>query len=196
MPSRHRALRSPLTLAVLSLLAEQPRHPYEMQALIRERRITDVVKLRGGSLYDAIKRLEAAGLVRPTATDRAGARPERTVYAITDDGTDELTSLLEEFLGVPVNEYPRFAAALAHVVVLPAKDAVARLRGRVDQLAIEVSAVDAGLRAARKSGVGRAVLLEAEYAQAMRRAEASWVRRTADDIESGAVPWIDITDLT
>lgn len=152
--------------------------------------------MRGGSLCDAIKRLETAGLIRPTATDRAGARPERTVYTITDDGTDELTALLEEFLGVPINEYPRFAAALAHIFVLPAKDAVARLRGRVDQLAIEISAVDAGLRAARKSGVSRAVLLEAEYAQAIRRAEATWARRTADDIESGAVAWIDIADLT
>lgn len=86
-------------MAVLAPLRERPRHPSEMQSLLRERQIGAVVKLRGGSLYDAIDRCLKVGPVEPVDRHRAGARPERTVYALTDAGADTLTALIREYVG-------------------------------------------------------------------------------------------------
>jgi DNA-binding PadR family transcriptional regulator len=91
-----RELKTPLALAILNLLYERPMHPYEMQQLMRERGHDQVIKLKGGSLYSTIERLTAAGLITPVETTREGRRPERTVYAITETGQDELTMWLHE----------------------------------------------------------------------------------------------------
>lgn len=180
-----RALDTPLTVAVLSLLAERSRHPYDMTATLRERRVDDVVRMRGGSLYDAIARLEKAGLVAPTETGQQGARPERTVYSITPDGERKLRELVEEFLKEPGNEFPRFPAALAHILVLPPPTAAQSLRARAAILAAQTESE----LAAGRSPLPRAVTLESEYAQCMRECEIRWLYGVAHDIESGTLPW-------
>ncbi len=37
--------------------------------------------------------------------------------------------------------------------------------------------------------IGRLVLVEVEYARAMRQAEAAWVKSLMDDLRSGALHW-------
>lgn len=183
-----RGLRSPLTLAVLTLLAERPRHPYEMKVAIREREVGRVVKLRGGSLYDAVQRLERAGMIGRVGTARSGARPERTVYAITPSGRECLTGLLEEFVAEPVNEYPRFVAALAHLAALSPERAAELLIVRADRLERESTDVAEAL-AGRGRDLPRVVLLEVEYVQRLRRVEIDWLRDVSADIGNGALPW-------
>ncbi|WP_459546243.1 PadR family transcriptional regulator [Nocardia sp. X0981] len=179
-----RALETPLTLAVLTLLAERPRHPYDMKVAIRDRHVDSVVKMRGGSLYDAIGRLERAELVSRVGTKRAGARPERTVYRITDSGRRTLDLLLERFLAEPVNEYPRFVAALAHLPALTPAVAARLLRRRADRLRADADEADRA-SAATAPHLPRAVLLEAEYLRHLRGAEIDWLDHAADDIERG-----------
>jgi DNA-binding PadR family transcriptional regulator len=78
-----------------------------------------VIKLKGGSLYSTIDRLLEDGLIRPVETSREGRRPERTVYAVTELGQDDLMAWLRELLARPVHEYPGFGAVLAFVAALP-----------------------------------------------------------------------------
>ncbi|UJW34628.1 PadR family transcriptional regulator [Saccharothrix sp. AJ9571] len=177
-----RARRTPLNLAVLSLLNEQPRHPYELQSLIKERHIADVVRMRGGSLYDAIARLVALGFIEVSGTAREGARPERTVYAITGAGREELVESLREYVGERAEEYPVFAAGLAHIGQLSLAEAEELLRRREQELAGLTEHWENGLRDALATGLPRAVLLEVEYAQAMRRAELAWLREILADL--------------
>ncbi|WP_063057749.1 PadR family transcriptional regulator [Nocardia sienata] len=183
-----RAVETPLTLAVLTLLAERPRHPYEMKTTLRERQVAEVVKLRGGSLYDAIGRLEKAGVVCRTGTARAGARPERTVYRITESGRELLDALLERFLAEPVNEYPRFVAALAHLPALAPPVAARLLRRRAARL--REQAADTSRTAEQSADLPRAVLLESDYLGHLREAEINWLERTASEIDRG-MPWPD-----
>src|SRR5262245_16656991 len=103
-------LKTPLALAILNLLYERPMHPYEMQQHMRERGHDFVIKLKGGSLYSTIERLIEGGLIHPVETSREGRRPERTVYALTEVGQDELTVWLRELLARPIHEYPWFGA--------------------------------------------------------------------------------------
>lgn len=183
-----RTVRTPLALAVLSLLRERPRHPYEIQALVRERHVDQVVKMRGGSLYDAVRRLAEAGLVSSVTSERAGARPERTVYAITDEGAAVADALVRDYLRVPAQDFPVFVTGLAHILDLDPATAAALLRERRTAIAAEYDRVAAQLDA-DTAGLPRVVTLEADYAQALRLAEAAWLDRVAAEIEAGDLPW-------
>src|SRR5438094_7394363 len=118
--------RTPLALAVMNLLMEHPMHPYAMKSTMTERGHDQVVRIAGGSIYDTVKRLEEGGFITAQETSREGRRPEKTTYAITDHGREEILGWLREMLAQPVNDYPQFAAALAFLAALD-KDELARL---------------------------------------------------------------------
>jgi DNA-binding PadR family transcriptional regulator len=184
-----RALRTPLTMAILAMLRERPRHPYEMQATLREREVGMVVKLRGGSLYDAIRRMEGAELIEAVQTGRSGARPEHTVYRPTAAGLELLDSLLREYVGTVVPEFPVFPAGLAHILHFTPAEAADLLRQRRDTLRAEYDDI-----AARLAGIGelpRVVVLEVAYAQRMRESEIAWLTEVVNDTESGELAWLE-----
>ena len=52
--------------------------------------------VRPGSLYGALHRLAAEGLIEPVRTEQSGNLPARTVYAITAEGQRELRTLRAE----------------------------------------------------------------------------------------------------
>ena len=97
---------NPLALSALALLAEAPMHPYEMFQLAVQRRDQRLVKIRPGTLYHAVSRLEKDGLIRVRGVDRGGNRPERTTYEITDLGRSALSSDIAVLLAEPAQEYP------------------------------------------------------------------------------------------
>src|ERR1700716_1801278 len=127
-------LANPLALAVLALLFERPMHPYEMAVTLKDRHKEESIKLRYGSLYTVIDLLLARGFIAAKATSREGKRPERTVYALTAAGLDELRDWLRELLRDPAKEYPPFEAGLCLLPVLPPDEAVSLLRQRALQL--------------------------------------------------------------
>src|SRR5256885_575597 len=92
---------TPLALAVLEILHERPRHPYDIQQTIQDRRTDLFIKVRAGSLYHAVERLAERHLIEPVETSRAGRRPERTVYSITEAGRDEFALTVRSLLGRP-----------------------------------------------------------------------------------------------
>src|SRR5215469_12029809 len=55
-------------------------------------------EVKPGSLYSALHRLRAEGLIEPVRTEQQGNLPARTVYAITGEGRGELRALREEAL--------------------------------------------------------------------------------------------------
>jgi DNA-binding PadR family transcriptional regulator len=178
-----------LALVVLELLHEQPMHPYEIQQTIRDRYIDHVVKVRAGSLYHTVERLHRAELIEPIETARAGRRPERTVYAITETGRDEFHAGLRELVREPRQEYPAFAAALEMLHSVEGGEAVEMLARRCVRLEVEIAGYAEVLAGVAKRGISRVGLIEVEYAQAMRQAELAWIRGLIDDIQSGTLPW-------
>lgn len=180
---------NPLALAVLALLHERPMHPYEMQQVISDRRIHQFVKVRAGSLYHTVERLhQRLGLIRPVETARAGRRPERTVYAVTDDGRQECRNGVRHLLRHPVDEYPAFGAAVEMLRMLPPDEALTLLARRIVDLEACLAGLDqalASLRDCRK----RIDIIEAEYARAMRAAELEWIKNLVTDLRSGVLTW-------
>ena len=91
---------TPLAVSTLALLAEREMHPYEMYQLMIRRREDRVIKVSAGSLYRAVERLASDRLIAANGIERAGHRPERTVYAITDAGRAELAARESELDGI------------------------------------------------------------------------------------------------
>ena len=167
-------------------------HPYEMKTMIRERGHDFVVRLKGGSVYDTVERLLGDGLIETVETSKEGKRPERTVYAITDAGRDELKAWMADLLSKPVNEYPQFTSALAFIVLMAdVEEVISLLKLRATALEAEIAGGDSMLRSMTEDEIPRIFGIELEYTQAMRRAALEWVRRFIDELRRGDL-WPDI----
>jgi DNA-binding PadR family transcriptional regulator len=190
MKTKRELPRTPLALAVMNLLMERPMHPYEMKLKMKERGHDQVIRLKGGSIYDTVERLEEGGFITSQAPSREGRRPERTVYEITDTGRDEITAWLREMLAQPVNDYPQFAAALAFFAALDKEEVIRLLQVRSAMLESQI----AGTQKAWENWtttmrIPRLFLVEAEYGIAMNQAELEWVRSLIAEIRNGTL-WI------
>src|SRR4051812_44193085 len=176
---------TPLALAVLRLLDEEPMHPYEMRQRIRDYGIDHVIKAAPGSLYHTVERLAGQGLIEPVETTREGRRPERTVYAITEQGRDEAYSRLREFLRHPAQEYPIFDMALSFLGMLPPEEAAQLLDRRTVRLEAQMAAHDTVLANLAKQGLERVSLIELESCNARLRSELEFVNALSEDIKNG-----------
>nr|WP_244994012.1 PadR family transcriptional regulator [Actinomadura coerulea] len=174
----------------MSTVTARPMHPYEMASLMRARGKDRDMDIKWGSLYTVVGNLEKHGFLAVEGSVREGARPERTVYRITDAGRDELADWVRELIGVPERERPRFEAGLSVLGALGPDEVAALLRGRLDSMDREIAADQAALDGEKE--VPRLFLLEAEYDLAMRRAEAAWVRGLLTEIEDGTLPHLDL----
>ncbi len=179
--------RDLVSLTILALLAEQPRHPYEMQRLIRERH-KDFARVNPRGLYHAVDRLVKAGLIEPLETNREGKRPERTIYRLTAEGREDFTAWLGELISTPVPEYPVFMAASSFMAHLPVAEVLRALETRAILLEGELAGLDAYARGL-ETQLTRPVLLELEYTRALRQAELNWVRALSEDIRTGKLMW-------
>lgn len=165
-------------------------HPYEIKSKMVERGHDQVIKIKGGSIYDTVERLEEGGFIKSQAPSREGRRPERTVYEITAIGRDETRAWLHELLAQPAHEYPQFAAALAFFAGLEKEEVVRLLQVRTAMLETQIAATEQQLKSLMETmGLPRLFLVESEYGLAINRAELDWVRNLIRDIEDGRL-WL------
>ncbi|QAY63029.1 PadR family transcriptional regulator [Xylanimonas allomyrinae] len=103
-----------------SLVRHGPMHGHQMRALADQEHVDDWTDITVGSLYGALKRLEAEGLLVAVRTEREGNYPPRRVLDITETGRAALAEL--------------HAAALAVVGLRPDPVDYALARPQLDQL--------------------------------------------------------------
>ncbi|SEL87620.1 PadR family transcriptional regulator [Rhodococcus maanshanensis] len=180
---------TPLGITVLALLFERPMHPYEMYQLHVTRRDDRIVKIRPGSLYHTVERLERQELVAVVGTERAGNRPERTTYCVTDAGRAALTRWVGETLSTPKPEYPAFPLALAEAHNLDADSVCAAMAERIGLVEKDLAELDALRQVAVSKEIPRVFWFGFDYLRALAVTEVEWLRGLIDEIESGALPW-------
>ena len=183
MPPRHRS--NPLALAVLISLYERPRHPYEIATTLRQRQQHESIRLNYGSLYSVVDSLERRGLIAARGTERSGRLPERTVYELTDAGRIEMHDWLTGIISTPVKEYPEFEAGLSFLPALAPGDAVDLLKQRAQRLEFELAELGSTRELVENQGLPRLFWVEAEFHTVLREAELEYVRKLANEIETG-----------
>ena len=183
---------NPLALAVLVCLYERPMHPYEVAQTLRQRAKQESVRLNYGSLYAVVESLEKRGFIKATGTVREGKRPERTVYAITDDGAREMDDWMTELIGVPGKEYPAFMAGLSFLPSLHPDDALVALRSRAEAIMVKLAGMRGAMKAATEAGLPRIFELESEFEEQQLAAELKFVNALVDEMSSGTLEGLDL----
>jgi DNA-binding PadR family transcriptional regulator len=173
--AKRRKVSNPLALAVLAWLVMGPLHPYELGRRLQETGMDRSIKYNRGSLYMVIEQLDKAGFIAARETVRDTQRPERTVYALTDDGRRELYDWLRELVAEPRQEFPQFGVALSLLSVLSPTEAADLLTQRLVTLAAEAKDIRDTVKAATTNGVAWVFLVEEEYRLAVLEAESRFV---------------------
>ena len=178
-----------LALAVMSYLSQQPMHPYELSRTLREHGDQRSIKFNHGSLYMVVGQLARAGYITEVETSRAGQRPERTVYALTDEGRAEFRDWLRELVAEPEHEYPHFVAALSLIAALPPSEVVPLLRHRLDQLHRARAEIRDLIDTTLAQGVPELFLVEEEYRLSLLDAETAFVEELIGKIADPQTGW-------
>ncbi len=93
---REQIKRGYLKLAILYALIKGPLHGYELIKKIKENTF-DLLTPRAGSLYPALKELEADGLIKGEWQHR---KRRIKVYAITDKGREAFREVIEKHFSI------------------------------------------------------------------------------------------------
>lgn len=179
-----------LRLYLLSLLAESPKHGYELIQALSER-FGGTYSPSAGTIYPRLAKLEEEGMVTKTTDER------KTVYAITDAGRAELAEREGELDAIE-NEVTDSVRRLADEVRAGVESAMRSLRADLASAAREAKReakeagrtvhVDADERAGSRIVLREAELVLNEFRQEMR----ADLRKAA---ARGAMPAELVTDL-
>ncbi|MEV4189621.1 PadR family transcriptional regulator [Streptosporangium canum] len=172
---KRRKVTNPLALAVLAELLVESMHPYEMGRRLKENGKDRSFKYNRGSLYMVVEQLRKAGFIIEQETVRDTQRPERTVYALTDEGRHEFYDWMRELVAQPRHEYPQFGVALSLLSVLSPADSVELLTQRSTALTEEADEIRAIVQSALDDGVRWVFLVEDEYRLTVLEAERRFV---------------------
>lgn len=121
-PSTRMLTRGDLRLLVLALLAEQPRHGYELIQHISER-FARAYTPSAGTMYPLLARFEQAGWIH--AEDDAGRR----CFHITDAGRDELHARRDEVKAAQHRAHHRAREIAKAALPAPIRDALRQFKG-------------------------------------------------------------------
>lgn len=83
-------------LIILGLLMGGEKHPYEMQHIMKMRKVDKFISLYKGSIYYAVEQLKDEGLIEISGVIREDKYPDKTVYGITERGKEAFQKLLEQ----------------------------------------------------------------------------------------------------
>jgi DNA-binding PadR family transcriptional regulator len=162
---------------LLGLLTERPKHGYELKRE-HDERLPGAKPLAYGQVYATLQRLQRDGKVAVTGVAQ-DAGPERTVYEITGEGTDDVHRWLAEIeRPAPYVSSPLFTrVVLALVADGSADDYLLRQRGAHLERMRELTA--------RKNAAGTTVgeLLAADYALHHLDADLRWMETARQRID-------------
>jgi DNA-binding PadR family transcriptional regulator len=159
-------------LAILSLVAETPRHGYDIERAIQQRGMREWTDIGFSSIYYLLGKLERAGLLEARPGEPGERGPSRKVYSPTPAGFEAWRAASAEALSVPATRSP-FALGLANLGGLSRDEAVAALCERRWQLEER----RAGMRAKRDSQGPLAWFVDElfDFSETMLDTEIAWV---------------------
>lgn len=169
-------------LAVLALLAETPRHGYDIEAQIEARGMREWTDIGFSSIYAILKKLSKKGWVKVETTRSVGQGAARKVYRITPGGRKAQQTAVAEALTVPGRPHSSFLLGLANLPILTKSQVL-------DGLSQYCSALEARLERLRTRAEEQKPLpdfVEAmfDYSESMISTELSWLNAYQQKLET------------
>ncbi len=172
-------------LAILSLIAEQPRHGYDIEQVIEARGMRDWTEIGFSSIYYLLNKLEKAGLIESQLQQPEGRGPARKVYCITPAGRQAQYQGTFDALSGPQHASVPFLLGLSNLPIMPRKQALAALNTYVVQLEERLSYMLE--RAAAQYPLPPFVEAMFGYSQTLIESEIHWIKNFISEVEAGNV---------
>lgn len=175
-------------LLVLGLVAEMPRHGYELNRVIEQRGMREWTQIGFSSVYFVLGRLQRRKLVATKGVAGPKADPRtRRVYSVTAAGRRALAT---QTLGALRELRPAFSSVLLGMINWPALQRGEALDGlEARGAAIEAEIARLGAIQAETQPLPDHVEALFEYTIGQLRAEFEWVSRTSAYMRTK--PWLD-----
>ncbi len=167
-------------LAILSLVAEQPCHGYEIERVIEERGMREWTEVGFSSIYYLLKKLEKAGLIEGQL-EEAERGPARKVYRATPAGIEARHTALLEALSSPWRSYPPLLLGISNLPAIPLDEAVAALQKYHDELVARMEGVQATWESQRPLPYFVDALFD--YSIVLGAAELEWIEKFIKQLE-------------
>lgn len=165
---------SSIRLFILGSLEQHgPMHGHQLRLLAEEEHVDSWTDISVGSLYGAIKRLAAEGLIEEVRTEREGAYPPRQVWGITYDGRVAAGVIRMAALREIVLKPDPFDLALTRLDPDHLDDLPAMIEARLATFRAKLADDDAHLIAIRRY-LTRGEIHASEHRLARLRAEIAW----------------------
>jgi len=172
-----------LILGVVRTL--QPVHGYEVRRELVSWNAETWANVAYGSIYHALTKMCAEGLLEEVATERQGNRPIRTSYRITASGEAEFHRLLRAAWWTTQPTVDPFFAAISFLPCLNRTEAAAALRHRATELTEELQHHGMDRHSPQAKDIPPHMIERLALVEERLRVEISWCADLADRIEAG-----------
>jgi hypothetical protein len=172
-------------LAILSLVAEQPRHGYEIEQVIEARGMRDWTEVGFSSIYYLLNKLEKAGWIESQLQQSKGQGPARKVYHITSQGWQAQIEGTLQALSNPQLGATPFLLGLSNFPIIPRDQVVSALNTYADQAEARLNLMLE--RAEAQQPLPPFVQAMFEYSQVLAEAEIHWIQEFIQEVEAGNV---------
>ena len=169
-------------LAILSLIAESPRHGYEIEQTIELRGMREWTEIGFSSIYYLLKKLESAGYVGSELIPTHGRGSARRIFQITLAGRAALNEATLAALSQPKPSYPSILLGMANLPNVPQDQALAALRSYREGLADRLEHVTARAKSQRPLPDHIEILFD--YSLSMIEAEKIWIEKIIKTMEA------------
>lgn len=169
-------------LLLLGLVAEMPRHGYELEHVIETRGMREWTQIGFSSIYFVLGKLEKAGLVLAEAPARTKARK---TFSITAAGHKVLLDQTILALGVYRPTFSSLLLGMIHWPALSRESALAALEKRLTSVTTEAGRLEL-LRRQRQPMPDHIEVLF-DFSASQLAAERTWITTTVDYM--GSKPW-------
>jgi DNA-binding PadR family transcriptional regulator len=169
-------------LLVLGLVAEMPRHGYELEQVIEERSMREWTQIGFSSIYYVLNRLEQKGLIK--ADIPASAKGKKS-YEMTTKGRGTLIDQTLATLKAVHPTYPSLLLGMIHWSVLTRDQALDALKTRKSTLAKELERIES--IHFEQQPLPDYVDYIFEFSIGQLKAEADWTDRTLANMATK--PW-------
>ncbi|MDP8208582.1 MAG: PadR family transcriptional regulator [Candidatus Electryonea clarkiae] len=109
--------------ALLGLLSEKPRYPYEIEKEVEQRSMREWTDLSMSSIYKLLRKLEANGYVQ-AEIEISEENRARKIYHLTKEGRTGLQNIIGEILSVPEKTKWQMDIGISFLTVLDSKKAI------------------------------------------------------------------------
>ena len=171
-------------LLVLGLVAEMPRHGYELEQIIEQRGMREWTQIGFSSIYFVLGKLKKMGLVTAKKTAEATAKK---IHAVTDAGCAALVTQTLTALGSFRPTYSSALLGMVHWPVLERGAALGALQARSAAIESELARLENILF--EQQPLPDFVEALFDFTLGQLKAEAEWVTRTLEYMERK--PWLE-----